>query len=461
MEIISKRNRIKIQWLVVRGQKIWGFRHISRWWCFFGVRRVSRLLLKMPSVEAVYSRHTRPGSPSFVPGHSDLDVTLVLSENASRDPEQIEAVSRRVDDLSWFHFYLSPEDVRFSSRNELARLTRNFAAPFEPLYTPDDWVLLAGEEVRSEKSGDFPSRRMPWHPEFNRWWQHVLQVYLHVKRPGLEGRYLRVFYRSALRQQLQFHAALGKVQAKPNGHVGDEMVDTAFEHDPETLELLEDIKRRDFWVRNPWRLKKQILFAVFQSASDFFSKFPAHPELDTEKAGCSKEIGRHESAYDALKSRLEQCAHLTSMLRGVMAYPVPYFSPYFYNVDMVIPDEPDPEQFGEILDTAYNEFKGKEFILNGHQYAITYVPEGVLKKPLVYLGSPYPFLKEHIKRYGICLTGQEPPALEGSWSHQDLTEWCRIFLPYHRITLSRRVEHSSRGVCFLGASLHLCWLYQG
>jgi hypothetical protein len=56
----------------------------------------------------------------------------------------------------------------------------------------------------------------------------------------------------------------------------------------------------------------------------------------------------------------------------------------------------------------------------------------------------------------VCLAGWEPAALENAWREQDLVDWCRVFLPYHRITLARRIEHSSRSINFCQiASLRL------
>ncbi len=448
MEIISEKIRIRIQWFIIRGQKNRTFKKISLLWCKFGAWRVSRLLLKILDVEAVYSRHTHPGCPSFVPGHSDLDITIVLKQDAACDPNRIEAVSNRVEALSWFHFYLNPHDVRFTSREELARITRNYPSRYEFLYKPDDWVFLAGEEVRSEKALDFSARKMPWHPEFNKWWQHLLQHYLLVRKEGLEGQYLRVFYRSALRQQLQFLAALGEEIPKPMGHVDDELVDVAFREDLVLRPLLLDLKRRDFWGKDPQRLKERIMLSILQSATEFFRAYPFHPKLSTFPQPRNKDWEHHEAAYGVLESRMDQCRQLTEMLKGVLVYPVPHSYPYFYQVDLVIPDSISAERFSETVRVVEKAFRGREFYLDGHGYSITYVPESILNWPLVFLGSPYPFLKEHIQRYGMYLLWPEPPVFEKAWERKDLVAWCRIFLPYYMFTLNRRIEYSSRSINF-------------
>ncbi len=74
--------------------------------------------------------------------------------------------------------------------------------------------------------------------------------------------------------------------------------------------------------------------------------------------------------------------------------------------------------------------------------------EGSLAHPVVYRGLQFPFLPEHIQRYGRVLFGVEPGALEVSGSRQDLLRACATFLPYHRFNLRRRVEHSAAGLNF-------------
>ena len=440
--------RVWLRWIIIRSQSKPVLKQVLSLWCRWGAWRVSRLLLKIPGVAAVYSRHTHPASPSFVPGHSDLDATIGLSEGAAWDPERIEAVSSKVEALSWFHYYLSPNDVRITSRKELARITRNYPSRYEPLYTPDDWILLAGREVRSEKPLNYPIREIPWHPEFNVWWQHILQHYLLVKKPGLEDKYLRVCYRSALRQQLQFLAASGKEVAKPLGHVDDDLVEEAFREHPELRALLVGLKQNDFWDKDPQHLQERILLTVLRLAAEFFRTYPFHPTLTQAPASGKQGEKRHTTAYDALRSRLDQIPQLTEQLKGVLIYPVPHCSPYFYQVDLVIPDDLSAVLFSETLRRAHEAFRGREFHLQGQGFSITYVPESILNWPLLFLGSPYPFLKEHIQRYGEYFLGPDPPALSGVWNQEDLVKWCRVFLPYYMITLARRIEHSSRSINF-------------
>ena len=197
------RLRIRLQWAIVRAQRYRLPGLLLRWICRAGTWNVGRLLMKLSGVEAVYVRHTHPRSPSFVPGHSDLDLTVVLSDQAAKAPEKIEAVAGLLERRRLFHYYLSPEDARITTPGELARLTGKWP-PAEILVSPADWTLLAGRDLRRTEPLRLLARRIPWHPEFNRWWKHILQDYLLITMPGLENRYHRVFYRGAVKQAACF-----------------------------------------------------------------------------------------------------------------------------------------------------------------------------------------------------------------------------------------------------------------
>lgn len=448
MKIGGEKVRNWIRWVIIRTQSKPVLKYLFRWGCQIGVRRITSLLLKLSDVEAIYSRHTQPDYPSFVPGHSDLDVTIILSEEAASNPNRIEILTKEVEARSRLHFYLNPQDVRFTSRKELGRFIRNFPSHYELLYRPDDWVLLGGEEARSEKALEFSPDKIPWHPEFNKWWQHILQEYLMTGKPGLEDHYLRVFYRSALRQQLQFLAALGKEVAKPFGHVTDDLIETAFHEDPEMLGLLSDLKKKAFWIKDAQDIKERIFLGVLKSTTEFFKTYPYRPKLSPEASHLQEDWKCHGHAYEALETWLGQHVRLTAFLRGVLVYPAPHHHPYFYHVDLVIPKRLPIDKFSEMIRTVKQANRGREFHRDGHGYSITFVPESLLNWPLFFLGSPFPFLKEHIRRYGRCLLNLEVPALKQAWSRERLVSWCRIFLPYYIFNIARRVDHSSRSINF-------------
>jgi hypothetical protein len=406
------------------------------------------LLAGLTDVVAVYSRHTHPREASFVPGHSDLDATVVLADDAARDPDRIRALSETIESYNRLHFYLNPQDVRIISTAELDRYTRRFPSPHEILYTPDDWLLLAGREVRKEKARHLSPDQLPWHPEFNKWWQHIMQDYLLVPKPGLEDQYLRVFFRSALRQKLQFLASSGKEIPKPWGHVSDDLVVAAFEDDAPLRERLCELAGRDFWAKDPLGTKTRILQAVFQSANHFFLNDAPNPDLIWDEPDDPSGRDAHANAYDALHGELRKNAELTSLLRGIKAYPIPHFHPYFYQVDLIISDDLPPDQFRDVFTALIRAFKGREFHIGDDGFFLTVMTETLAKSPLVYLGSSYPFLLDHVQRYGEVILGRESRAPKGFMGKEDMVKWSRIFLPYYVFNLGQRIEYSSRSLNF-------------
>jgi hypothetical protein len=448
MSDFPKRLRIWIRWTVIWAQRYTVLRYAFRWACRLGTWQIGRLLIKTPGVEAVYLRHTHPNSPSFVPGHSDLDVTIVLSEDAARNPDLIEAVASKVETRSSFHYYLNPQDARLISREELAHVTRNYASPLELHYTPDDWILIAGREVRTEKPCEFPARELPWHPEFHKWWKHILQDYLLTRIPRIEDQYLRVFYRSTLKQQLYFMAALGKETPKPCDYLDDRVVEVFFREKPELQLLLANLKHSKFWDKDAKYLKERIFLHVLELAAEFFQTFPFHPKVNTSQLPPQEHKEPHIAAYKALGSRLDKCRQLTTLIKGVLTYPIPHCHPYFYQVDIVLPDGISLEQFSETVSAVNEAFKRREFHLDGRGFTVALVLESIYNWPLVFLGSPFPFLNAHIRRYGKCLMGPVPKAFEGALCREDLIAWCRVFLPYYMLNMSHRIEYSSRTINF-------------
>jgi hypothetical protein len=408
---------------------------------------VGRLLMKLPGVEAVYVRHTHPRSPSFVPGHSDLDLTVVLSDQAAEAPEKIEAVADLLERRRLFHYYLSPEDARITTTGELARLTGGWP-PMEILVSQADWTLLAGMDVRRAEPLHLPARRMPWHPEFNRWWGHILQDYLLLAMPGLENQYHRVFYRGAVKQAAYFMAARGLTPPQTGPSTDHGLAEWVFRNDPGMKDLLTGLEERGFWEGGQQGLRERIFCEVLRRAEDFFADLPSGYRLADKRTPTPAESGLHAAAYDVLASKLNGLPELKSRLAGVLAYPTPYCHPYFYQADMLLPERISEDELTDLADILRKEFRGREFSTENYHFSITLVPEKVYRVPLAFRGTPFPFLPEHVGRYGRMLFGDEPAAMKDSARMDDLAEWCRIFFPFFAFNLGRRVEHSSRTLNF-------------
>jgi hypothetical protein len=444
--------RIWLQWAVIRAQSYRLPGLMLRWVCRVGTWRVGQRLVAISGVEAVYARHTHPKSPSFVPGHSDLDLTVVLSDRAAGNPEAAFAVARFLERRRLFYYYLSPDDARITSAGELARMTRKWP-PVEILVGPENWTLLAGRDVRQEKSLILPHTQITNHPEFNRWWGHILQDYLLRTLPGEENRYHRVFYRGTIKQVAYFMVARGMTPATPESFTGQGMAQCVLDNHPDLRTMLEDLEKNDFWASEEMNLRERIFHEVLRITSEFHTGSGLKPKPTREWRPHPEDSGLHTNAYDALAVKLGTFPELKSRLAGVLVYPTPHCHPYFYQADLLLPDDISLAEFITVTEQIRQSFEGRGIESEGHHYAISLVPVGVSGMPLVYRGSPFPFLVEHIERYGRMLFGpagvvEKPDEVARQPDRQDLVNWCRIFLPYFTSNLARRIEHSSRTLNF-------------
>jgi len=402
--------------------------------------------MRLSGVMAVYVRHTHPRSPSFVPGHSDLDLTVILSDQAAESPAKLEAVARFLERRRLFYYYLSPDDARITTPGELARMTGKWP-PVEILVGPEDWTLLAGEDVRVSKSKHLPPAQLPWHPEFNRWWAHILQDYLLLSMPGRENQYHRVFYRGAIKQTAYFMVAQGLNPPRAESFTDRSLAKWVLDKHPGLQTPLEGLEKRGFWDGGQQNLRERIFHEVLRNTESFYTGLPGNSQAVEKIDSTLAPDKLHAGAYDALASRFETLPDLKSRLACIFVYPTPYCHPYFYQADLLLPEDISIAELSALTNIIRQEFKGREFESNGHHFAITLVPDNVYQAPLVFRGSPFPFLADHVRRYGRVLFGSAPVAVEAG-GRQELIDWCRIFLPYFTSNLNRRVEYSSRTLNF-------------
>jgi hypothetical protein len=437
--------RTWLQWAIVKAQAYWLPGLVLRWVCRIGTWKVGQRLVAIPGVEAVYIRHTHPHSPSFIPGHSDLDLTVVLADLATGSAETIEAVARFFERRRLFYYYLSPDDARMTTPGELARMMRKWP-PVEILVGPENWTLLAGRDIRREESRSQPPSQIAEHPEFNRWWGHILQDYLLRTMPGEENRYHRVFYRGTIKQVAYFMVARGMTPPVHESFTDRGLARWVLDSHPELRPMLEGLEKRDFWASEEGDLRERIFYEVLRITGEFHAGSSLKSRPSGKLKSNPEDSGPHAGAYDALAAKLETLPELKSRLAGVLVYPTPYCHPCFYQVDLLLPNDISLAELTTVTKLIRQEFRGRGIASEGHHYAITLVPARVSGAPLVYRGSPFPFLVEHIARYGRMLFG--PDGVTGRPYGRDLVDWCRIFLPYVTSNLARRIEHSSRTLNF-------------
>lgn len=93
MEVWKQR----IKWGIIRTHHLPGIGSFYRKACQIGTWEAGRRLARIPGVTAVYLRHSHSYSPTFVPGQSDVDLTLVLDDGAAEDPFKVLECSAKVE----------------------------------------------------------------------------------------------------------------------------------------------------------------------------------------------------------------------------------------------------------------------------------------------------------------------------------------------------------------------------
>jgi hypothetical protein len=397
----------------------------------------------MPGVECVFVAHSHPSSPSFVPGHSDLDLTILFSDDAAEDPLTIRKCGAAIERLSRLFSFVWPQDVRFTARGELIRYLTSLGPP-GLLHHPGDWLLIAGQDVREEGGRYIAPHRIPWHPEFNTWWANLLQSKILAPSDGGDARYLRIFYRAALKSQLLLRDAMGRLDQRPPRYIEDGQPMGTFVGDPDLAGILEDLKARNFWARNRDHVQSRILLAILRSVGEFYSTCKVHPQNVYDRAIVSHSAEEpHKSHYAELERRIQGQPELIPVLEAAMAYPVPHWHPYEYQVDLVLRDGLPQEEFAAAIHALKRGFGGRTFAVGMTQARITIALKSIYRHPLYFLGFPFPFLREHIQEYGALIYGSPVDTIGGTFSRADLIEWCRLFFPFHMFTFRRRSEHAS------------------
>lgn len=437
----------KIRWGVIRTQSVPVLRTFYQKTSQVVTREIGRKLAKMPGAEAVFLRHSRPNLPGFIAGHSDLDLTLVFNDKDAENPERIRACYEELERLTYKYPFIQIQDARFASQRELTQFLKEFPSPSELLYQPEDWFLVAGEDIRNGISRSLPTCHIPWHPEFNKWWENIIQHHSFSKKDDLEKGYMRTLYRCALKNQVTLQAAMGIPVPKPNGFIDDELTGVGFDDNQDLKNILTDLGKRNFWEEYPEAMKARILFWVFLSAEDFFGKWQAHPAIQEESNIHSRSAEEpHCSVYRELECKIKSHTEIHPVLKAAVAYPVPYSYPYSYSVYLVLREGLSLGEFAKGTRAVERCFGRREFKVGQYNIQITLIPESIYKHPLFFLGLPYPFLPEHIREFGATVYGS--PTTHGVLSRDDLALWCRLYLPYHMFNLRRRPQHNSPALSF-------------
>jgi hypothetical protein len=447
------RRRLRIG--IIRSSRVPWIRTLYRKACQIGTWMVGRRLASLPGVEAVYVCHSHPRSVTFAPGQSDLDLTIVLKDGAAQDPALVRACTDRVDALSRVFCFVWPQDARFVSRRELAQIEA-WSGAGEILSTLNGWIRIGGREVRG--GGQLPvvdKKDLVLHPEFNAWWLNVMQTHVLTPQTSLGEEHMRLCFRVAMKSELRLQVGRGRMAPSTQAYLPDSQAAVLFADDAEMAALLGDLERKGFWVHDGEQRKARILRRSIARAAEFYRDLPMPPDaawvaLDDGNSAVLTEAHRAE-----LKDRFEREGSIPAIARSIIIYPTPHWAPHEYQIDVILHDEVAPEAFDDAVRAIKKSFGGRTFGIQGMHAQLTLIPRVAFEHPWFFLGTPFPFLHEHIATFAETLLGP-PPRVPTAPSNAERLRWCARYYFFHRFTLHYRPRYVSKDCNFCQlAAIHL------
>lgn len=419
------------------------YRHASR----LATWVVGRRLASMSGVEAVYTRHSHPRSATFAPGQSDLDLTIVLSDDASRDATLVRACSNRVDALSGVVGFVFPQDARLVARRELAQVESSPGGA-EILSTPAGWIRIGGHEVRQAGAlSAIEGRRIPLHPEFNEWWFNLLQTHVLTPQADLAEGHMRLCFRVAMKSQLHLQVARGRIAPPTDGYLSDAAASALFADDSEMSDSLGDLARNIFWAPDGEERKARILHRSLGLAGEFYRDLPVFPDATWVTPGASPSAAMPEAHRSELRARLGGDEAICAIAASIIVYPTPHWTPFEYQVDVILKDDVALAAFSLAVSAIKRSFGGRTFGIGGTHAQLTLVPRRAFEHPAFFLGTPFPFLHEHVATFAETLVGA-PPQIPTPPSRVERLRWCAQYFLFHRFTLKYRPHYVSKDCNF-------------
>jgi hypothetical protein len=408
---------------------------------------VGHQLASMRGVDAVYVRHSHPSSTTFAPGESDLDLTVVFDDGAAKDAAVVRSCTDRVDTLSRVFPFVSTQDARFVARRELAQIEALPGAA-EVLSTPGGWVKIGGRDVRREgRPPTIERNRVALHPEFNAWWLNVLQTHVLTPQTSLTEGHMRLCFRVAMKSQLHLQAGRGRVAPPAKAYLPNSAAPALFAEDLEMAGLLGDLERKGFWARNAEELKARILHHSLKQAAEFYRELP----IPTDAAWVLPSAGRSAALAEAhlseLRNRLDGEGALRSIAGTIVIYPTPHWDPCEYQIDLLLDDDAPPAAFANAVRAIQRSFGGRTFGIRGTHARLTLIPRSAFEHPWFFLGTPFPFLHEHVATFAETLFGS-PPRIPAPPPSAERLRWCSQYYLFHRFTLHYRPRYISKDCNF-------------
>jgi hypothetical protein len=154
-----------------------------------------------------------------------------------------------------------------------------------------------------------------------------------------------------------------------------------------------------------------------------------------------------EAHRSELRDRLDGEVALRTIAESIVVYPTPHWAPCEYQIDFLLHDDVPPAAFADAVRAIKRSFGGRTFGIGGTHAQITLVPRSAFEHPWYFLGTPFPFLHEHVATFAETLFGP-PPRIPAPPPTAARLRWCAQYYLFHRFTLRYRPRYVSKDCNF-------------
>ncbi len=154
-----------------------------------------------------------------------------------------------------------------------------------------------------------------------------------------------------------------------------------------------------------------------------------------------------EAHRSELRDRLDGEAALRSIAGTIIVYPTPHWARCEYQIDLLLHDDVPPAAFADAVRAIKRSFGGRTFGIGGTHAQLTMVPRSAFEHPWYFLGTPFPFLHEHVATFAETLFGS-PPRIPAPPPSAERLRWCAQYYLFHRFTLHYRPRYVSKDCNF-------------
>ncbi len=263
-----------------------------------------------------------------------------------------------------------------------------------------------------------------------------MQTHVLTPQVNLAEDNLRLCYRVAMKSRLHLQAAGGLAPPPSGPYLPDSAAIALFAQDPEMAVFVNDLERKRFRAAD-WESRKfKILERSLAAVAEFYRELPV--PLDAKWNPLA--VGRPaqsimETHRSELRLRVEAEPALQAIAESIIVYPTPHWAPAEYQIDLILKDAVPSTAFGDAVRAIRRSFEGRTFGIHGTHAQITMVPRSAYEHPWFFLGTPLPFLHEHVASFGIHAVRNAAADSGGAFT-RGATSMVRAVLPVPSIHLA-------------------------